>query len=99
MGISRGAEASGKEVPGHLTLIQENERLKRLLAERDMEIDAIKEMLKNVVVVAERREAAGIKIGRGVSARRSCSLLGMERKNLRYESGGRGESSMVGRIK
>lgn len=35
-----------EEVREYRTLIQENARLKRLLAERDLEIDAIKEVLK-----------------------------------------------------
>lgn len=52
-----------------------------------------------MVGVAERREAARIMIGRGLSERRSCSLLEMERKSLRYEAGGRDESSLVERIK
>lgn len=34
------------EVREYRTLIQENARLKRLLAERDLEIDTIKEVLK-----------------------------------------------------
>lgn len=34
------------EVREHRKLVQENARLKRLLAERDLEIDAMKEVLK-----------------------------------------------------
>lgn len=34
------------EVREHRTLMQENARLKRILAERDLEIDAMKEVLK-----------------------------------------------------
>ena len=35
-----------EEVREYRNLVQENARLKRLLAERDLEIDAIKEVLK-----------------------------------------------------
>ncbi len=35
-----------EEVREYRTLIQENSRLKRLLAERDLEIDVMKEVLK-----------------------------------------------------
>lgn len=35
-----------EEVREYRTLIQENARLKRLLAERDLEIDAMKEVIK-----------------------------------------------------
>lgn len=52
-----------------------------------------------MVGVAERREAARIMIISGLSERRSCSLLEMERKSLRYEAGGRDESPLVERIK
>lgn len=35
-----------EEVREYRTLVQENARLKRLLAERDLEIDAMKEVIK-----------------------------------------------------
>lgn len=55
------------EVREYRTLIQENSRLKRLLAERDLEIDAIKEVLKKKAVgVAGRKDAAGVMIAQVV---------------------------------
>ena len=43
--ILRGFEPSGKTIKEYRQLQQENARLKRLLAERDLEIDVMKEVI------------------------------------------------------
>lgn len=63
----------------------ENARLKRLLAERDLEVDAPKELLvKKVATLADRREAVAFLRGRGISERRACRLLHIGWSTLRH---------------
>lgn len=64
-----------EEVRQLKTLQQENARLKRLMAERDLEIDVIKEKEKKVVGVSGQREAVAVMISAGMSERRSCGIL------------------------
>lgn len=57
-------------------LEKENARLKRLLAERDLEVDVTKEFLgKKVTDVAGRRAFVGFATGRDLSASRACDLV------------------------
>ena len=79
-------------------LEKENARLKRLLAERDVEIDVIKEFLKKVGPASERREAAAFMERRGISSRRACVLLGLSRRWRSYQSR-RNQRDMVERLK
>ena len=68
-------------------LEKENARLKRLPAERDLELDVVKEFLpKKVADVAGRRPFVGFARGREVSASRACGLAGVSRRRLGYVS-------------
>ena len=67
-------------------LEQENARLKKMLAERDLEIDVMKEVAKKVVSVVVRRRQVAYVTKRGVSQRRACQLLSVARSVLGYES-------------
>lgn len=51
-------------------LERENSRLKRIVAERDLEIDDEGARLKKLVGVAARRVGAGFLMARGISVRR-----------------------------
>ena len=65
----------------------ENARLKKMVAERDLESDVMKEIAKKKVVsVPARRHQVGYAMGRGVSQRRACRLLSVARSALGYES-------------
>jgi putative transposase len=68
-------------------LEQESARLKQMLAERDLEIDVMKEISKNQMVsVAARRQQVAYANGRGVSKRRACRPLSVARSALHYQS-------------
>jgi putative transposase len=47
-------------------LEKENSRLKRLLAERDLEVDALKELLAKTLTTAEQREAVQFLVAHGL---------------------------------
>ncbi|WP_405241563.1 IS3 family transposase [Lentisalinibacter salinarum] len=65
----------------------ENARLKKMLAERDLEIDVMKEVgEKKVVSVAARRRQVAFVTARGLSQRRACRLLSVARSSLGYVS-------------
>jgi putative transposase len=68
-------------------LEQENARLKKMVAERDLEIDVMKEIAakKMVSAPARRRQVEYAKV-RGLSTRRACALMSVARSALRYES-------------
>jgi putative transposase len=61
---------------------QENARLKKLVAERDLEIDVIKKIAARMVSVQARREPVAYAMRRGVSQRRVCSLMNVARSAL-----------------
>jgi putative transposase len=63
---------------------KENARLKRLLAERDLELDVVREFLKKVAGAAERRKAVGFLTAGGLYVRRSCAILRNNRSSLGY---------------
>jgi putative transposase len=68
-------------------LEQENARLKKLVAERDIEIEVMKEIAaKNLVGVPARREHVAYAQHGGLSQRRSCTLLKVARSALDYRS-------------
>ena len=70
-------------------LEKDNVRLKRLLAERDLEVDVLKEFLqKRVATVPERRQAVGFLVQRKISRRRACDLTGVSRRWLAYQAKG-----------
>ena len=65
----------------------ENERLKKLVAERDLEIEVMKEVAaKKPVSVPVRRKQVAYRRERGLSARRACRLFSVARSPLGYHS-------------
>ncbi len=65
---------------------QENARLKKMPAERDLELDVMKETnAKNGGAPARRQQVAYAK-ARGLSERRACALMSVARSALRDES-------------
>lgn len=68
-------------------LEQENARLKKLLAERDLEIEVMKEIsAKKMVSAPVRRQQTAFAQQQGLSQRRACALLSTARSSLRYHS-------------
>jgi len=68
-------------------LEQENTRLKKLLAERDLEIEVMKEIsAKKMVSAPVRRQQTAFAQQQGLSQRRACALLSTARSSLRYHS-------------
>ncbi len=66
-------------------LEQENARLKKLVAERDLEIEVMKE-ISAMVSVPARREQVAYAAGHGLSQRRACTLASVGRSALGYRS-------------
>ena len=66
-------------------LEKENGRLKRLLAERMLEVDALKEVLAKKLTVAEQREIVTDLVGYGCSVRRACELAQLQRATFHYQ--------------
>jgi len=63
----------------------ENAKLKRLLAERDLELDVTREVnRKKMVSPQARRDQVRFVCERGVSQRRACGLLSVPRSTLSY---------------
>ena len=83
----------------------ENARLKRLLAERDLEIDtSFGSAQKKVVGLAAAREAAareaaGQMIGGGMSERKACGWLKVRRKSYRYRRKKADSGKLIKRIR
>jgi putative transposase len=68
-------------------LEHENSRLKKLLAERDLEIEIMKEIAaKKMVSAPARRQQAAFAFRHGLSQRKACALFSLARSVLRYES-------------
>ena len=68
-------------------LEQENARLKKLLAERDLEVEIMKEIQEKKMVSARvRRQQATYAMRRGLSQRRACRLVSVARSALAYRS-------------
>ena len=64
-------------------LEQESSRLKKMVAERDREIDVLQEITRKKVVGARaRRQQVAYAEGRGLSRRRACALLTVARSTL-----------------
>ena len=63
----------------------ERSSLRRLLAERDLELDALRALIADRMQRSPlRRAAVGFLKERGLSERRSCVLIGLSRSGLRY---------------
>ncbi|WP_141755337.1 IS3 family transposase [Burkholderia plantarii] len=68
-------------------LEQENVRLKKMLAERDLELDVMKEInAKKLVSAPARRQQVAYAKARGLSERRACAPMSVARSALNYES-------------
>ncbi|MEP6918907.1 MAG: IS3 family transposase [Acidobacteriota bacterium] len=68
-------------------LEHENGRLKTMVADRDLEIDVLKEInAKKMVGARVRRQQVAYAVGRGLSCRRACALLSVARSTLGYTS-------------
>ena len=63
-------------------LEQENARLKKMLAERDLELDVMKESTQKSGEPARRQQVAYAK-ARSLSERRACALMSVARSALR----------------
>ena len=82
----RFGDMSTVDVKRLCNLEQANSRLKKSLAEHDLEIEVMKEInqRKNVVSVRARLAQACYAIERGVSQRRACALLQVARSGLTF---------------
>src|SRR5712692_9562405 len=68
-------------------LEHENARLKKMVADRDLEIDVLKEItLKKMVGARGRRAQVAFALARGLSSRRACAVLSVARSTLGYQS-------------
>ncbi|WP_425364338.1 IS3 family transposase [Bradyrhizobium barranii] len=69
-------------------LEDENAKLKKLLAEQMLDAAALRELLfkKMVGPVAKREAVAHLQAVMGLSERRACSIVGADRKMVRYRS-------------
>src|SRR5262245_21705421 len=72
----------------HLKQLEvENGRLKKLVVERDLEIEVMKEVAaKKLVSVLARRRQVAYGRERGLSMRRACTLFSVARSALSYRS-------------
>ncbi|WP_199260336.1 IS3 family transposase [Paracoccus binzhouensis] len=82
-------------------LEDENARLKNLLADQMLEVSALRELLsKKMVGPAAKREAvAHLQAVMGLSERRACSIVGADRKMIRYRSRRPPETELRGRLR
>ena len=67
-------------------LEQENGRLKKMVADRDLEIDVLKEITRKIVGARLRRQQVAYARSRGLSGRRACAVLVVARSTLGYQS-------------
>ena len=68
-------------------LEQENGRLKKMVADRDLEIDVLKEITQKKMVGARvRRQQVAYTRSRDLSDRRACAVLSVARSTLGYQS-------------
>src|SRR6185295_11805543 len=68
-------------------LEHENGRLKKMVADRDLEIDVLKEITRKKMVGARvRRAQLAYAEGRGLSRRRTCAVLAVARSSVGYVS-------------
>ena len=67
-------------------LEQENGRLKKMVADRDLEIDVLQEITrKNGGARVRRQQVASVR-RRGLSSRRACAVLSVARSTLGYQA-------------
>ena len=61
-------------------LQEENARLKRMFADLSLTYEATKDLIKKRLVTDERREAVVELMGRGVSVKSGCQVVGLSRQ-------------------
>ena len=67
-------------------LEQENGRLKKMVADRELELDVLKEITRKMVGARVRRQQVASACRRGLSSRRACAVLSVARSTLGYQS-------------
>jgi len=78
--------AATDEVKRLKALETENARFMKLLAERDLEVEVMKEIAEKMVSAPVRREQVTYAVKRGLSLRRAYAPLSVARSSLRDES-------------
>ncbi|HEY3616286.1 MAG TPA: IS3 family transposase [Candidatus Sulfotelmatobacter sp.] len=82
-------------------LEEENGRLKKIVAQQALDIDALKVVL-NKKVVGPRAEREAVRVVReeaGLSERHACGLIGMHRGSWRYQRRERNEAGLRARLR
>jgi putative transposase len=71
-------------------LERENARLKRIVADKELEIDALREVAKGKLVSPSRRRWAVVMLcdRLGMSQRRACEIVGQHRSTQRHQPAG-----------
>ena len=67
-------------------LEQENGRLKKMVADRELELDVLQEITRKMVGARVRRQQVASACRRGLSSRRACAVLSVARSTLGYQS-------------
>ncbi|WP_404654332.1 IS3 family transposase [Bradyrhizobium sp. USDA 336] len=82
-------------------LEEENAKLKKLLAEQMLDTAALRELLfkKMVGPAAKRAAVAHLQAVMSLSERRACSIVGADRKMIRYRSSRPPEAALRGRLR
>lgn len=81
------------------TLEEENQMLKRILGQKELEITAIKAVLEKSGDRRSKREACSIMQASGLSQRRACEVLRLTRTSARYKAVLRDDTKLRERIK
>ncbi|WP_456682888.1 IS3 family transposase [Bradyrhizobium sp. USDA 3311] len=81
-------------------LEEENAKLKKLLAEQMLDAAALRELLSKMVGPAAKRAAvAHLQAVMSLSERRACSIVGADRKMVRYRSSRPPDAALRGRLR
>nr|WP_265575501.1 MULTISPECIES: IS3 family transposase [Bradyrhizobium] len=81
-------------------LEEENAKLKKLLAEQMLDAAALRELLSKMVGPAAKRAAiAHLQAVMSLSERRACSIVGADRKMIRYRSSRPPDAVLRGRLR
>nr|WP_257187532.1 MULTISPECIES: IS3 family transposase [unclassified Bradyrhizobium] len=81
-------------------LEEENAKLKKLLAEQMLDAAALRELLSKMVGPAAKRAAiAHLQAVMSLSERRACSIVGADRKIIRYRSSRPPDAVLRGRLR
>ncbi|SCB56124.1 HTH-like domain-containing protein [Bradyrhizobium shewense] len=82
-------------------LEEENAKLKKLLAEQMLDAAALRELLSKSMVgpAAKRAAVAHLQAVMSLSKRRACSIVGADRKMIRYHSSRPADAALRGRLR